>query len=452
MHRLLERQIQQLLDGDSEAIPERFLRAVDEAYRQADEDRQQLERSMNLTSEELLERNRELRRQIAERRQLEEQVLQAQKMEAVGRLAGGIAHDFNNLLTVIKGYCELCRFRVEQDQHLEGGLGKIAEAAQGAAELVAQLLAYSRQQVLEPKVLDLNRTVAQLEEMLRRLIGEHIELELELEADPATVRADEVRIQQVVMNLVINARDAMPKGGRITLCTENAELSEGFTLPHDSEVRSGKMVVLSVSDTGPGIAPEVLPRIFEPFFTTKDLGDGTGLGLATVYGIVNQSGGSVWVESEPGAGTVFKTALPEAEPQTLREPSSPGIAMPGPVERAKVLVVEDDPVVRTILEEVLSKEHRVLAAASPEEALGHTGEQPPIDVLVTDIVLPEMNGFELAERLSCNWPHLKVLYISGYNPDPYRREGLLRMGINFLPKPFDPSELLHTVREVVSRS
>jgi signal transduction histidine kinase len=452
MHKLLERQIKHLLGGDPGAVPESFLRAVDRAYRQADEDRELLERSMNLTSEELLERNRELRQQIAERQQLEERVLQAQKMEAVGRLAGGIAHDFNNLLTVIKGYCELCRFRVEHDQHLDSGLGKIAEAAQGAAELVAQLLAYSRQQVLEPRVLDLNRTVAQLEEMLRRLIGEHIEMELDLTADPATVHADEVRIQQVVMNLVINARDAMPKGGRITLRTENVELSEGLTLPHDSEVQPGKMVVLSVRDTGPGIAPEVQPRIFEPFFTTKDLGDGTGLGLATVYGIVKQSGGSVWVESELGAGTALKAALPEAEPQTLREPSSPAIVLPGPVARAKVLVVEDDPVVRTILEEVLSKEHRVLSAASPEQALGHTGEQPPIDVLVTDIVLPEMNGFELAERLSCSWPHLKVLYISGYNPDPYRREGLLRMGINFLPKPFDPSELLLTVREVVSRS
>ena len=451
MHKLLERQVKRLLGGDPSSLPDGFLEAVDQAYRQADEDRVLLERSMELASQELLERYEELRREVAERSRLEEQVVQSQKMEAVGQLAGGIAHDFNNLLTVIKASCKLCQSSVESSEDpagnpLKAELAQIADAAQSAADLTGQLLAYSRRQVLDPQVLDLNRTLERLEEMLGRLIGEH-RLALELEAEPATVLADAGRIQQAVMNLVLNARDAMPEGGEITLRTEN--LDDPAVLPFELAEPKQRLVLLSVRDTGPGIDPAVRRRIFEPFYTTKERGAGTGLGLATVYGIVKQSGGHVWVDSKPGRGAAFKIALPETEPRRLPPVEEADEA--APVEPANVLVVEDNPVVRLVLRKVLAPEHRVSTAATPQEAIELAAGGLEIDVLVTDIAMPGMNGFELAERLCGSLPHLKVLYISAYDPEAYKSQGLLRLGVNFVPKPFDPDQLLQTLRRVVAR-
>ncbi len=455
MHKLLERQVKRLLGSDPSPLPEGFLGAVDQAYRQADEDRVLLERSMELTSQELLERYEELRREVAERSRLEEQVLQSQKMEAVGQLAGGIAHDFNNLLTVIKASCKLCQTRVASSgdpagEALAEDLGQIADAAHSAADLTGQLLAYSRQQVLDPQVLDLNRALERLEEMLGRLIGEH-RLTLELVAEPATVLADQSRIQQAVMNLVLNARDAMPEGGEITLRTENLEIGDPADLPFELEdPPPERLVLLSVRDTGPGIDPAVRRRIFEPFFTTKERGAGTGLGLATVYGIVKQSGGHIWVDSEPGRGAEFKIALPETEPRRL--PAAEEEDEAAPVAPADLLVVEDNPVVRLVLRKVLAPEHRVSTAATPEEALELVDGGLAVDVLVTDISMPGMTGFELAERLCTSLPHLEVLYVSAYDPEAYKARGLLRPGINFVAKPFDPDQLLQTLRRVVARS
>jgi len=388
-------------------------------------------------------------RDVSESYRLEERMRQAEKMEAVGRLVGGIAHDFNNLLTVIKGYCELCQ-ESPDGKPLDRQLTQIHLAAQQASDLTGQLLAYSRQQVLEPRILDLHNTVTSLEPMLERLIGAHIELVFDLTAEPSTVLADEGRVQQVVMNLVINARDAMPSGGCITLRTENGEVDRRFVDPHKTEIRTGQMVLLRVHDNGQGIDPKHQARIFEPFFTTKATGAGTGLGLATVYGIVKQSQGYVWVDSTPGRGTELTIALPEAQSEEEPRHTEEAGSLPQEVPRSRILVVEDDSLVREILEEVLSKEHEVEVAADPQQALDLLASSSEFDLLVTDIVLPGMNGFDLAEEVTANARGTRVLFISGYNPDAYSHHGILREGANFLPKPFNPRQLLNKIREVLA--
>jgi signal transduction histidine kinase len=388
-------------------------------------------------------------RDVSERHRLEERMRQAEKMEAVGRLVGGIAHDFNNLLTVIKGYCELCQ-ESPDGKALDRQLTQIHLAAQQASDLTGQLLSYSRQQMLEPRILDLHDTVAGLKPMLERLMGADIELVFDLAAEASTILADEGRVQQVVMNLVINARDAMPSGGRITLRTENGEVDRRFIDPHKTEILAGQMVLLRVRDDGHGIAPEHQERIFEPFFTTKASGAGTGLGLATVYGIVKQSQGYVWVDSTLGQGTELTIALPKVQPEEksrqLEEPGSP----PEEVLRSRILVVEDDSLVRDILEEVLAKEHEVHVATDPQQALDLLGSNAEFDLLVTDIVLPGMSGLDLAELITTKFCRTKVLFISGYNPDAYRHQGILREGANFLSKPFNPRQLLHKIRDVLT--
>jgi PAS domain S-box-containing protein len=385
---------------------------------------------------------------ITERKQLEVQLRQAQKMEAIGRLAGGVAHDFNNVLTAIFGYVDILREELPADSTAQRDLDEVRKASERAASLTKQLLAFSRQQVLEPMVLEPNALVEDVEKMLHRLIGEDVELRLSLARDAGNVLADPGQLQQVLMNLVVNARDAMPTGGKLILETANAELSEQYAEQHQPVV-PGRYVMLAVSDTGTGMTPETRARIFEPFFTTKEKGKGTGLGLSTVYGIVKQSGGYVWVYSELGRGTTFKIYLPrvDAAPDTLlpaREPSTVA-------GTETILLAEDDAVLRPLAKGLLEKlGYRVLDAADAVEALEAARQYTEvIHLLLTDVVMPGASGRELARQLESHRPDVKVLYVSGYTDDAIVHHGMLEPGLNFLQKPFTPASLARKVREVL---
>jgi len=390
-----------------------------------------------------------------ERRRLEEQLRQAQKMEAIGRLAGGIAHDFNNLLTAIQGYAEVLLEGNGLDDASRAGLEQIRQATDRAAKLTHQLLAFSRQQVLQPRIIDLNRTVREIEAMLVRIIGEDIELVTELAQDIAAVQADPGQIEQVIVNLVVNARDAMPTGGRITITTCNAVITPEEAKRHVYFVRPGEYVKLTVEDTGEGMDEEVQARVFEPFFTTKALGKGTGLGLSTVYGIVKQSGGYIWVKSQKGVGTVFDVYLPRvAEPKKAADASADARAdrsAEAPRGSETVLLVEDEESVRSLIRKILEQRgYRVLEARSGQEALDLCASYDgPIDLLLTDVVMPEMSGRELAERLLPDRAEIRVLFMSGYTEDAVVRHGIENTRINFLEKPFSPAALARKVREVL---
>ncbi len=375
---------------------------------------------------------------VTKQRSLEAQFRHAQKMEAVGRLAGGIAHDFNNVLSVILSYAEMMRETLPEDDPNYSDVIEIGTAARRASDLTRQLLAFSRQQVLQPKIIDLNVAVAAMENMLRRLLGADVELRTEPAAALWMLEADTGQIEQVVMNLAVNARDAMPDGGTLTLSTRNAVVETANDLP------IGSYVMLTVRDTGIGMDASTLGRIFEPFFTTKEAGKGTGLGLATVFGIVKQSGGHVTVESEPNEGTTFNIFLPRvnrvADVRVLRRPSTPA---PG---NETVLVVDDDDQVRTVVRAILQRSgYVVLDAASGEDALaiarGHTGE---IALLLADMIMPRMKGHELAARLKSTRPSMHVLFMSGYTND------LLAQTNAYLKKPFTPASLTQTIRDVLS--
>ncbi|MFQ5891102.1 MAG: ATP-binding protein [Gemmatimonadota bacterium] len=391
----------------------------------------------------------ETRETEAALRQSEEQLRQAQKMEAAGRLAGGVAHDFNNVLTVIIANSELLLTDLGPDDPGRVGVEEIRKAADRAASLTRQLLAFSRKQVLEPRVLDLNAEVADVEKMLRRLIGE--DLDLRTVRDPALspVRADPGQIHQVLVNLAVNAREAMPEGGKLIIETKNVELDEAYAHTHES-VAPGPYVMLAVSDTGHGMDEETQSQIFEPFFTTKGPGEGTGLGLATVYGIVKQSGGYIWVYSNPGLGTTFKIYLPRVPGAVERlEPS----AVPAAPLRGSetVLLVEDEPVILDLARRVLRQNgYAVLGASGAEEALRvcerHEGAIP---LIVTDVVMPRMSGPKLAERLASLRPEARVLYISGYTDEVIVHHGVLAPGTAFLQKPFAAAALARKVREVL---
>ena len=386
---------------------------------------------------------------MTERRRLEEQLLQSQKMEAVGRLAGGIAHDFNNLLTAIAGYSALLLEQLPEGDARRESAEEIREAGRRAAGLTQQLLAFSRRQVLEPRVLDLNAVIAGMEKMLRRVIGEDVELTTALDPGLWRTLADPGQIEQAIVNLAVNARDAMPRGGRLTLETGNVTLDEKFASGY-ATVHPGPHVMLAVSDTGVGMDATLQTRLFEPFFTTKERGKGTGLGLSTTYGIVKQSGGSIWVYSEPGHGTTFKIYLPRCdEPLDAREPAPPP-AKPRPGTET-VLLVEDEPEVRRLVEKLLRMQgYAVLSAGSPAEAVAAAkAAKDEIAILVTDVIMPGMNGRELARVLAADRPAMRVLYMSGYTDAAIAHQGILPPGTAFLSKPFTPDALARKVREVL---
>jgi len=390
-------------------------------------------------------------RDITERVALEERLRQSQKMEAVGRLAGGVAHDFNNLLTVILGYSQILADGLPAGR-LADSTSQIKSAADRAAGITRQLLAFSRKTVLSPRIIDLNDIMLNLDSLLRRLIGEDIEVLTVPARDLGSVRADPGQIEQVIMNLALNSRDAMPQGGKLTLETANVQLDEKYAGEHQP-ISAGNYVMLAVSDTGLGLSPEVQARVFEPFFTTKEVGKGTGLGLSMVYGIVKQSGGYIWVYSEPGSGTTFKIYLPRVDQPAE---SAGADKRPSSVQRGTetILLVEDDPQLRQLSSSVLAHcGYKVLTASSPEEGLEVCrANHQEIRLLVTDVVMPRMNGRQLAEQVLKISPQTRVLYISGYTNNAIVHYGVLDRGLWFLPKPFTLSALIAKVREVLDAS
>ncbi len=383
-------------------------------------------------------------------RQSEEQLRQAQKMEAIGRLAGGIAHDFNNLLTAITGYGDLLIRKLGDDNPLRREATEISKAAQRAAELTGQLLAFSRQQVLQPKVIDLNDVVEEMEMMLRRLIGEHIELITHHGACLGAVKADPGQVHQVLLNLVVNARDAMSSGGALTIETADADLGAD-DLARPPGVEPGSYVTLMVGDTGCGMDEGTQSKLFEPFFTTKEQGKGTGLGLSTVYGIVKQSGGHIAVSSELGRGSIFRIYLPRV-PKIVEAASAPreheAQVTPG---TERILLVEDDGPVRELAREILEMNgYSVVEATNGIEALKiFDAAQQTVDLMVTDLVMPQMGGRDLARRIAPSYPSLRVLYLSGYTDSVAIQQGMLDSGSFFLQKPFTPSDLARKVREAL---
>jgi PAS domain S-box-containing protein len=388
---------------------------------------------------------------ITQRRQLELQLRQGQKMEAIGRLAGGVAHDFNNLLTVITGYTVMLLTELPPEDPVLQDLREIQAASERGAGLTRQLLAFSRQQVLQPRVVDLKRVIGGMEKMLRRLIGEDIEFQIDAEGEPLYARADSGQIEQVLMNLVVNARDAMPTGGLLSMQLARARLTERDREQH-SYVVPGEYACVSVRDTGCGMDNATQSRIFEPFFTTKESAKGTGLGLATVYGIVKQSGGYIWADSAPGQGTTFRVYLPEVHEEAAATVPAPAEELANGEAGATVLLVEDEDALRAVIERILRKRgYVVLAAASGAAALAlveqHAG---PIDLLVTDVVMPKMSGQELAERLVQARGDLPVLFMSGYSLEAVAKHGVLRAGARLLKKPFTPQDLALVTGEVLS--
>ncbi len=381
-------------------------------------------------------------------RRSEEQLRQAQKMEAVGRLAGGVAHDFNNVLTVITGYVELILNDLKPTDPLRADIEEIQTAAERAARLTRQLLLFSRQQVVEPRVVDLHEVLADMERMLQRILGEDVTLVAVPPKAPGRVKVDPSHIEQVILNLVVNARDAMPTGGQLTIETSNVMLDEAYALGH-LPTKAGPHVMLAVTDTGCGMDRATLARIFEPFFTTKGPGRGTGLGLSTVFGIVQQSGGNIWVYSEPGKGTTFKIYLPRVDAAVdAAKAEVPAEALRG---AETILLVEDEVQVRTIVLSLLRRQgYRVLVAQHAGEALLLCERhEAPIDLLLTDVVMPQMSGPELATRLAATRPAMKVLCMSGYTDDSIVRHGVLDGRIAFIQKPLTPASLARKVREVL---
>jgi hypothetical protein len=390
-------------------------------------------------------------RDITERIQAEARLMQAQKMESVGRLAGGVAHDFNNLLTVINGYSQMLLAKLREGDPMRDNLEEIHKAGQRAAALTQQLLAFSRKQVLQPRLLDCNRVVAEMRPMLERLVGEDVEVLVELHPEATTIRADPHQLEQVLMNLVVNSRDAMPDGGKLLIETAVVECGASDA-PLAPGAQVGSYVMLAVSDTGVGMNEETRRHIFEPFFTTKEVGKGTGLGLSMIQGIVEQSGGSIEVKSAPGCGTTFTIYLPRVE-DAPSDRGKPG-AVPPMGGKENVLVVEDQPEVRKYAAAALQAYgYRVIQAENAGEALALCErESERIDLILTDVVMPNISGKELANRLEQRWPGIKVLFMSGYTDNAIMQNGVLEEGAEFIQKPFSPDQLATKVREVLAAS
>jgi signal transduction histidine kinase len=412
---------------------------------------EKLEERIGQRTADLADANRQLQREIQEREKAQKELHQLQRLDAIGRLAGGVAHDFNNLLGVILGHSEILLDRVADAQVLRG-LEVIKSSAKRGAVLARQLLAFGRRQVLDPRILDVRAVLTDLEKLLRSMLGESIELEFRFDQKLGSVEVDPSQLEQVIMNLAINAHDAMPNGGKLTFGACNVALDESY-VARRIVVRPGSYVQISVADTGCGMSEEVQAHMFEPFFTTKELGKGTGLGLATVYGIVKQSGGYIWVYSEVGQGTVFKIYLPMVETRAERR------AVVAPADETSlrgsetILIVEDDTSLREVTCEFLrGAGYAVLPAASPEEAiqLAETRSEM-IDFLLTDVIMPKMNGRELASRLLAKRPCLKVLYVSGYTDGIIREgaSGMLEPGLAFLQKPYSRHTLTRKIREML---
>lgn len=388
-------------------------------------------------------------RDITERKQLEQQLQMAQKVEAIGRLSGGIAHDFNNILGVIIGYTEALQKRMQPENAFRDAIDEIQRAAKRAAALTQQLLAFSRKQVLEPKILDLSAVVRDMETMLGSLMGEHIGLALVLSGSLAIVKADRTQLEQVILNLGVNARDAMPEGGRLTIETSNVEMNEASpTRP--AYMLPGSYVLLKVTDTGCGMAREVQAHIFEPFYTTKEKGKGTGLGLATVYGVVKQSGGYILVDSEPGKGTTFEIYLPLIEAPAQNAEESPVPVMRPRKNEATVLLVEDEASLRKLTRDVLEEMgYAVHEAVDATQALEIAKKSRVIDLLLTDVVMPGLSGRALADAFALSHPDTRILFMSGYTHGEVAKQGVLDSGFAMLHKPFTREELIRRVEETL---
>jgi two-component system, cell cycle sensor histidine kinase and response regulator CckA len=386
-------------------------------------------------------------------RESEEKLQQAQKMESIGRLAGGIAHDFNNLLTAILGYSEITLLHIAEGDPLRANLEEIKRAGNRAANLTRQLLAFSRKQVLQPQIMDFNSIIFELDKMLRRLIGEDIELVTHLQEPLGMVKADPSQIEQVIINLVINARDAMPEGGKLTIETANLMLDQEYTSKHP-EVKPGAYVMIAVSDNGEGMDEATKERIFEPFFTTKAIGKGTGLGLSTVHGIVNQSEGHIWVYSELGNGSTFKLYFPRTDLDTTRADASTQNKRSFIGGNEIILLVEDDEIVRNMAKRILELDgYQILTASTPFDALAICQEyKEKIHLLLTDVVMPQMSGNILAKQILAIRPDIIVLYMSGYTENTIVHHGALDEGINFIEKPFTPENLSHRVRALLDKA
>jgi two-component system cell cycle sensor histidine kinase/response regulator CckA len=390
---------------------------------------------------------------ITERKLLETRLQHTQKMEAVGTLAGGMAHEFNNLMTAVMSYSSFLLEDLGEDDPMRKDVEEIKSAGKRASSLVKQLLAFSRKQVLKPVMLDLNGMLTDKEEMLRQLIGENVELKMVLEQGLDKVKADPNQMEQVILNLAVNSKDAMPEGGKLTIETANVGIDEFYVSTHGNELKPGPYVMLAMSDTGMGMDMETQTQIFEPFFTTKDTGEGTGLGLATVYGIIKQSGGDIRVYSEPEKGTMFKIYLPRME-EDMESVQEADLQMERIGGAETVLLVEDNDLVRKVSRRVLEQYgYRVLEAEDARKALMVSGQHEGlIDLMVTDVVMPEMSGKELAERLKVLRPEMKVLYMSGYTDSEVVRRGVIGRDVAFLQKPFAPDVLAGKVRQVLSET
>lgn len=391
-------------------------------------------------------------RDVTEKRRIEEQFLQSQKVQAIGQLTGGVAHDFNNILTAILGYADLALTQIPAASTPHQQVAEIRKAGERAAALTRQLLAFSRKQVLKPRVINLVTAIADMEKMLRRLLGANIDLATIADKDVGNVSVDQSQLEQVLLNLTVNARDAMLDGGQLTISAQNVTLDETYTATR-AEVRAGDYVMLAITDTGSGMSAEVQARLFEPFFTTKDQGKGTGLGLATCHGIIKQSGGHIAVYSEVGAGTTFKVFLPRVM-EAVEEIAAAEAPAPMECGHETVLLVEDEPMLRELGETVLQElGYRVYCAENGKRALVLMHENPDvsIDLLFTDMMMPEMGGRELVERMRPLSPHTKVIYCSGYTEDAVFRSGGIEAGVFFLQKPYTLASVAKTVRAALAR-